>query len=206
MGISTQGVPLLTEQVLNKAIEANIVRQFCPGSGNRILIPEFQRIFPLIPGFSLTPVLQCHKQGKVRQPTTVFAAEIVKIVRTRKSVICQVQHLQAALILGAKVYFGSIFPPEKALYFFPAKQPIPDQLFEIDEVMVTCISRTRLIGRISITRGGQGQDLPIALTRLFQKIDKRKRLCAHGADSISTGQRGDVHQNTARTHNDHSFE
>ena len=71
---------------------------------------------------------------------------------------------------------------------------------QIDEVRVACKGGAGLVGGIAESGGSQRQDLPIALTGFFQKIDEFIGLFAHGAHAVLAGQAGDVHQNTAASH------
>ncbi len=53
------------------------------------------------------------------------------------------------------------------------------------------------MGGIAVAGGDQGQDLPIGLTGVRQKVHKPAGGRAQRADTIGTGQRGDSQQDTA---------
>ena len=192
--------PLLEEQVLHEAEESDLVFQLAPGSPDGIGVPEFELIFPLVPRFSAELVLQRHEQGKIRQPAAVFGAEDFVIRPGGEAGECRAQHLQAVVVQQAEVHLVLGDIPPDALQILLREQAIPHQGGQVDEVVVAREGGAGLIGGVAKAGGRQGQDLPGALAGFFQEIHKFVCLLSHGTNTIFTGQAGNVHQNTAGSH------
>ena len=80
------------------------------------------------------------------------------------------------------------------------QQTFLDELIQIDQIMVACEGGAGLIRGIAVAGGSQGQDLPVLLTGILQKIHKTESFLTHGADTIRTGKRSNVHQNATFAH------
>ena len=115
------------------------------------------------------------------------------------------QNLGALLINGAEIHPA---PDAAPVYFGQLclfQQTFLHQGVQIDEIVVAGEGREGLVGGVAEARGGQGQDLPAALSGFLQEVHEPVGLFAHGADAIGAGQGGNVHQNTAFTHSYVSF-
>ena len=195
-----QGVPLLEEQVLNKAEEGDLVLQLTPGLPDGVGVPEFQLFLPLVPGLAAEFVFQSHEQGKVREPAAVFFAEGLVSVVGGEPAIGGPEHLQTVVVKQTEVRLLLGDVPADALQVLLRQKALLYQDIQVDEIVVAREGGAGLIGGIAEAGGRQGQDLPIALAGIFQKVYELICLFSHGAHAVAAGQAGDVHQNAAASH------
>ena len=196
-----EGIPLFEEQVLHEAVELDLLRQITEGLIQSSGLPELQRFLPLIPGLAAVLLLQSHEQGKIRQPAVVFRPEAGEAFPgIPEAAECQTEDLCPVPVQQAVVYFILPDRPGNVFQFFCIQKSILHQSIQVDEVGVAGKGGAGLVGGVAVAGGGQGQDLPMALPRGFQKIHKREGLTTHGADAVGAGQAGNVHQNATASH------
>lgn len=83
------------------------------------------------------------------------------------------------------------------LHLLVGEQADGYQLVQVDEIGIACEGGGGHIGGIAVAGGDQGQDLPIGLAGIRQKVHEPAGGRAQRADTIGTGQRGDSQQDTA---------
>ena len=202
-GIGVQRVPLLKEQVLHKAEEADLLLQLIPGIPDGIGIPEFELLFPLVPGLAAEFILQGHEQGEVRQPVAVFGAESSVILVGGEPGVSSPENLEPVPVQQAEVRLVVGDVPGDARQVVLGEQALVHQGIQVDQVVVAREGGAGLVGGITVTGWGQRQDLPIALAGFFQKIHKFVGFPTHGADAVFPGQAGNMHQNAAGSHGEY---
>ena len=196
-----QIVPLPEEQELGKAVKPNVF--FQPAEGFRDCFPfsEFQIFFPGVPGFAAVFFFQRHKQRVVRQPPVVLRPEsgepAVGVPVTAEG---QPQNLQPLAANPAEIQVCRIIAPVKGIKLLMVQQSFLRQKLQIDQKMVSGKGGKALVRRISVARGAQRQNLPVTLSRAFQKVNECIGILTHGADTMAAGQTADVHQNAAAAH------
>ena len=145
-------------------------------------------------------VLQGHEQGKVGQPVGIRRPEIIKVRAAPEPGIGKPQYLHPAVVQQAKVRLILPAAPGNISEFFRLKQALLHQGVQVNEIMVPGEGGTGLVGRVPIAGGCQREDLPIALPRFLQEVNKSIGIFAHGTNAVGAGQAGDVHQNAAGSH------
>ena len=91
-------------------------------------------------------VLQCHKQGKIRQPIPVFCTESSKCAIRFKPFPGKAQHLQPAVVQQAKVYFILPAVPLDSFQLLPLQKALFHQHFQTDQIMITRKGGAGLVG------------------------------------------------------------
>ena len=195
-----QGVPLLEEQILDKAEEADFLFQFVSGIPDGIGISEFQVMLPLVPGLAAEFVFQRHEQGEIGQPVAVLLRKAGVVLARGEAGVGLAQHVQAVAVQQAEVSLVIGHVPLDAFQVGLGKQTILHQTVEVNQIVVPGEGGAGLIGGVAVAGGSQGQNLPIALAGFFQKVNEFVCFAAHGAHAVRTGQTGDVHQNAAGSH------
>ena len=200
MGIGPQRFPLFMKQVLHKAVKPDGLLQRPAGFPQGIRIPVLQFFLPGVPGFSPMGILQCHKQGKIRQPITALPGKRLQSLSVLKTVIGQTQNLIPVVIQQAEVHPVLLPVPGNGLRLPFFQQSLFHQQFQIDQIGIAGERRAGLIGRVSETGRCQRQDLPLTLPGFFQKVHEGVGLLSHRAHPIRSGQTGYMHQYAAFAH------
>ena len=200
--IGLELVPLAEEEILHPLPEADLPLQlsFRPLQG--LGAAEADVLRPLQPGGAAVLLLQGHKQGIVIKPRPVGPAEPGKSGRApgQQPVTGQAQHRQPQAVQGLIVHPLRVVPPGEGGILLPLQQPLFFQLVQIDEIGVARPGGEGLIGGVPIPRGADGQDLPIALPGLGQKVRKFPGLPPQGAHPIGGWKGKNGHQNARTPH------
>ena len=114
-------------------------------------------------------------------------AELVEFRRRMVILKGPPQQRQPFLIQQAVIGLLRIVPPA-SLQVRRSQQALLHQRFRVQKPGVPREGRGRLIGRISKARGRDGQQLPVALARRVQKIDKVPGSPAQIANAVGRGQ------------------
>ena len=169
------------------------------GQGFGVAADQFG--FPFAPGGAAVRILKRHEQRVVRQPESVFLAELAIIGRRvgQQAGRCFMQDRVAQFIQPAVVHAVRCAAPVDRLVLLRQQQAVFGQQVKIDKIRIARKGGKRLVRAVAIAGGADWQDLPIPLTGPVQKIDKIARSLAHCANAIGGGQAGQVHQDTAGT-------
>ena len=202
VGVGLQSGPLLVKQVLHHLPEADLPCQTRPCCGQR-RGPACAYVFgPQRKGAHAVFRLQSHEQRVIVQPERVGGAEIAECVLPGiKAAHGQLQHGKARAEQGAVVdAFGRVRAEIKACDLVVRQQAALLQRVEVDEIGVGRKGRKALVRAVAVTRGPDGQDLPVPLPGRRQKIHKTVGFRPQAADAVGRGQRGDRHQDAAGAH------
>ena len=202
VGIGLQCVPLGIEEELHCLVVADLVSQPCLCGGNGFRLPAAQGVRPVgKTGLSLLGLYR-HEQGVVLQPEALCRTEIF----ISRGGGCQQpvsglfqQHralvVQRTVVNGAyRLRGGDLFGGQIA---------ICRQQTEINKVGVSGKGGKALVGAVAIAGRADGQDLPIGLFCLGQKINECGRFTAQRTDAKRPRQTEHRHQNAACTHTVH---
>ena len=132
-----------------------------------------------------------HKQGIVIQPGCLCLTKRLKL----RACFCSGEGLsqqgQAELIQPAIIGLRRIISPVQ-IQLLRRQQILCFQLIQIDKIGVARKSRRGLVGAVSVSRGGNGQQLPIGLLCADKKIYKLPGSLPKIADSVGRRQRGNM--------------
>ena len=200
VGIGAQSGPLLVEQVLDKAVEPDLVCQLIAHCLHGLGIAHLHAGLPVVPGGAVILGLQGHEHGEIGQPGLVVLQEQFKLIAALETGVGNAQNLQLVIVELAEIGLGIAPAPVDGLHLFLIEQALFDQGFQIDQIVVAGEGGAGLVGRVTVAGGSQGQNLPHGLACRLQKIYEREGLLAHGAHTIGAGEAGNMHQNTAASH------
>ncbi len=182
IGVVLQVEPLLIEDVLKEGVEGHPL-----GVWDGLLRP--------LAAISLILVVEGGEFGVVLQPWEV---ELLRHLgpaagKAEERLIEQVH--PRGLEMGIVHPVGGV--PSGGLHLLMGEQAHGHQLVQVDEIGIACKSGGGHIGGIAVAGGDQGQDLPIGLSGVRQKVHEPAGRRAQRADAVGTGQRGDSQQDTA---------
>ena len=190
IGIIFELLPLLEEEVLRHLVIQQLILK-----SRRIFLAFLTTTLVLARPFPKCPQTKCllerHKLRIRLKPFFLFCTKCLEIRRgirrkPHKGSLqkATVAHKKRAVInaggIRAKIQIVKVMLCQISEFF---------QRVKINEIGITCSSRKRLVGRITIAGSCQWQYLPIALFCTGEKIDKPIRLLAKGANSIRIGKR-----------------
>ena len=198
-GMVPEGVPLAGEDILDEALEADLITQLVAGVPDRVGVPELEAVLPVEPALA-GMLLQSHEEGEVGQPAAVLGAEAVEIGAAGEAVVGLAQDRELVIVLDAEI--GLVIPvaPGDGADLLLSQQTLLDQLGQVDQVGVAGEGGAGLVRGIAVAGGGQGQDLPLALAGFLQEVHEVMSFFAHGADAVRAGQARYMHQNAAASH------
>ena len=200
VGVAAQRLPLPVKFVLNEVLQPDFPGQFPALFRQRVGLAQAQSLRPVQPGLAAQSVLQRREQSIVFQPAPVLLHEgFIGFIR-RKPLKRQPQHVHPVGVHGAEIHPCRVAAPGNVLNFFFFQQSFVHQGVQVDEIVVARTGAQRLVGRIAVARGGQGQDLPAPLPGLDQEVHKGIGVFTHGADAVRGRQGSDMHQNSAFAH------
>ena len=150
---------------------------------------------PFVPGLFAKLFLQCHEQRIRIQPVAVDLYELVVaffshlIVLFAETLFClrqQVQfHVDHLSVVHLRHTEGTAH-----WQFIGFQQPLFRQQVQIYEIGIARFGAEALVGTVAVTRGPQGQYLPVPLLRLYQKIHKTECCFSQRTDAVFARQRG----------------
>ena len=85
---------------------------------------------------------------------------------------------------------GAPIAREDLLFF---KEPVRGEKVKIDEIRIPREGRHRLVGRVAVAGGPEGQYLPVFLSRGGQEVRERVRFFPERSDPVGGRKRGNVH-------------
>ena len=118
---------------------------------------------------------------------------------------CAGEHIEARLVQRTVVHAVGLGAPGAAVVLRAVKKALGGEVVEVDEVGVARVRGKRLVGRIAVARGHDGQNLPDRYACLGEEVDERARFCTHGAHAPWRGKRGDGHEDSGFSHEDGSL-
>ena len=202
VGIGLQRVPLGVEEELHRLVVADLVCQPCLCGGNDLRLPAAQGVRPV--GKACLPLLSLygHEQGVVLQPEALRGAEgLVSRGGGCQQPVSSLFQQHRALIVQCTVVNG--VHRLRGGDLFGGQIAICRQQPKIDKVGVSGKGGKALVGAVAIAGRADGQDLPIGLFCLGQKINECGRFTAQRTDAKRPRQAEHRHQNAACTHNVH---
>ena len=178
--VSMQLVPLLIKLELTELIGRDLGCKTLLRLRERLFTALLQRLVPLKERLPALFVLDRHEQCVVLEPETLFSAVVLKalfLVQAlfQKALMCLFQERKTVLIELAVIHPKLIAPEIGGVQFVPGKQPFLGECLQTDKVRIARERGERLIRGITEARRPDRQDLPVALTRYRQKIDKSIR-------------------------------
>ena len=210
VGIGLQLHPLLIELELQVFLELYVKIQLpvVVVDGETPVHPDV--LGPLAERHIVKVAFQRHKQGKVIQPPGVVPAEglIRRILGNIAALIGLVQQVQPVFAELVKIHLGRIAAKVHGVALPAGQNALLNQGVKADHVGIPGESRIGLIGGIigrAVGRRAQGQNLPIALTGLFQPVYEIIRRPVKAADAVPGRQAGDGQKDTCiSVHNGNS--
>ena len=202
VGIGFQCVPLGIEEELHCLVVADLVSQPCFCGGNDLRLPAAQGVRPV--GKACLPLLCLygHEQGVVLQPEALCCAEgFVSRGGGSQQPVGGLFQQHRALVVQRTVVNGA--HRLRGGDLFSSQITICRQQTEINKVGVSGKGGKALVGAVAIAGRADGQDLPISLLCLGQKINECGRFTAQRTDAKRPRQTEHRHQNAACTHNVH---
>ena len=199
VGIGFQGGPLAVEEELDGLEVIAAAGQAPAGVRQSGGLPATQRVGPAgQPGLALL-LLDGHEEGVVLQPGALLLAE--RLVRRGRG---GEQPAGRLLEDGGPLGVQQVVPDGAGGLgggqLLPGQQALLRQQVKVDEIGVARKGGKTLVGAVPITGGTDGQDLPVGLPGLGQKIHKTVGLAAQGADAVRPRQAEHRHQDAACTH------
>ncbi len=143
---------------------------------------------------------QCHKQGKVFQPTLVLVVKYSVVPayrRTGFAIKMAERPVQNAQFPGnhlskIDLVFGEIW---QVIQIAGVEQAILYQRLRADNVSVTGKCRKALVGRVAVPCRSKGKDLPQPAARACQKFEPLMSLWTDIPNTVGTRQAGWVQEN-----------
>jgi len=189
-------LPLALEDELHKDMVSNLVTQArAPGLQGRWLAP-YELWLPCWPGGPVQVLLECHKERIVVKPGGLgltkglhLAAQVAhgtgeSPVGRREQASLAANHLSIA---NAAIAWG-----RRGFQLIPGKQTLLGERNRIDKQRIAGKSGEWLIGRVSIARWAQRQDLPCCLPGHGGKVNKLTGPLAQVADAVGAREGGGV--------------
>ena len=135
-------------------------------------------------------LLQGHEEGIVLEPILLALDELVKgpVGHPQEAFVSFVQNRPPVFIQNAIIHPVLLSAPGDRLHLLPAEKALIHQELQVNEVVISSKSGKGLIGGIPIACGAEGQDLPVLLPGLLQKIHKAVGRLSHSSNPIGAGQ------------------
>ena len=183
-GIFLQSHPLAVEGLLEETVKINLLRLRRRG----VLRP--------LPERGLIPVVEGGEGAVILQPGQVWG------VRLEVGGLGAFPGLpqQGDTGLGQMVVIHPVrVGPAGPVQLLGGEEPLGRQFIQVDEIGVAGKSGGGHIGGGAVPRWDKGQDLPVVLPGLGEKIHEPPGGSAQGADAVGAGQRGHGQQDAAGT-------
>ena len=202
VGIGFQCVPLGIEEELHRLVVADLISQPCFCGGNDLRLAAAQGVRPVSKASLPLFRFHSHKQGVVLQPEALRRAEgFVSRGGGSQQPVSGLFQQYRALVVQRTVVNGA--HRLRGGDLLGGQIAICRQQTEINKVGVSGKGGKALVGAVAIAGRADGQDLPISLLCLGQKINECGRFTAQRTDTKRPRQAEHRHQNAACTHNVH---
>ena len=167
-----------------------VVKLLRPITDSAVAVHADILIRPLGPGQHVELSLEGHVQAVVVDPFVGLTEGVDLVDKFLTAPLEGAAQEQRALLIELCVLnsFG-ISAPVEGLDLFGLQELFLHQHIQVDEVGVAREGGEGRIGAVAGAGGDEGEKLPIALTRRFQKVHKFVGALSHGADPIGRGQR-----------------
>ena len=171
----------------------------CFGFGNGFRLAAAQCIRPVSKAGLTLCSLHSHEQGVILQPESLLFAEgfISGGRGGQQTIRCFFQD-NGPLVVERAVIDGSDGPFRRDLV--GGQQIVRSQQEVIDKIGISGKGGEALIRAVAVAGGADGQDLPVGLLCIGQKIHECKGLFSQRTDAKRPRQTENGHQNAACTH------
>ena len=172
IGVCMEFFPLSVKLILLEFIKSNLLCQLFFRGCQRSLISGSERCFPLFPADAAVSVLYRHVQTVIVQPVRIFLCKCLIILifpepfkrffQRFKTGFVDFFIIDTLLLISEIICLALLFCQKS---FF-------DQCFQVNVIRVAGICGERLVWGIPITSRPKRQNLPVALSRFFQQVNK----------------------------------
>ena len=207
MDVVAQSGPLPEKQKLQIGEELHILPQKCAVLVQHGLVLTQAKVVvgPLRPCLHAEMAFAGHVQGIVRQPPRIVLRKGRYGLRVPLPApfVGLVQQGKAALVDLSVVHMARVAAPVGGGALGGRQQSVSRQHIRVDVVGVAGVGGKALVGAVTVAGRADGQDLPIGLLCLGQKINECGRFTAQRTDPKRPRQAEHRHQNAACTHTVH---
>ena len=200
VGVALEAGPLAEEEVLGHLVVEVALAPLCTeGVDRRAGAAELLRPLPEGPEAEL--LLADHELAVGREPGVTRADEGVQVLGRGGQEAGQraLQQDPASAEDGPVVDATGVVPQLRRFELALLEPALAHEPLEVDEVGVSRMRRERLVGGVPVARGGQGEQLPVALAAPGEKVHELSRRAPEAADAPRPGQRERRQQDSART-------
>ena len=172
IGILFQFFPLDLKTVLLETVKTDLLRQFPPGPVQSFRIPGLQFLRPFLPGPLSLTALDRHIQTVILQPVRVFIFKFQEFLCLTEAGKGLPKNRKTCFVNSPVVHIAGFLPAVRLPALLLGEQSLLPEGIQIYIVRIPGEGGERLIGRISVAGGPQGQDLPVLLPCLLQPVHK----------------------------------
>ena len=202
--IGFQLLPLHMELKLNVLIKFYVKIAF-PSIIIQCIGPALSDILrPFAPRGPVKPKLHGHEKGIILQPVPILLHKThkIRIMGYIAAPIGDAQQIETLPVNLPVIGKPWVISKIAGVAFLSRKHALLHQRIQIDKIWIPCKGGKGLVGRVPVACGGKGQNLPVALPRLPQPVDKVIRLFGKTADTVIRRQACHGKQNpTGSLHN-----
>ena len=172
--IAFQLFPLNAEQILLELIELDLLRKLLAVFRKCLGFTSLNIFIPFYPADIVEGYLDCHIQRIVIEPVGIVLDKHAerRFLRNLAVLPCLAQELEAALIDLSIIYILCIVTEVIAVALLLCQIAALYEIIGINEIGISRKGRKGLVGRVSVARRPQRENLPVTLSRLRQSVNK----------------------------------